>query len=126
MTAAERIRALWDSFASGTGLAALDQLGDDCEWVTSPEFPDAPARGGRAMRAYLERLAHDGVRLEPTLHSCEPVGDHVVVGGRMRVVSRNLLSDSPLFWLYRMRAGRVARVETYASRRAALDAAAAR
>ena len=78
------------------------------------------------MRAYLERVAHDGVRVEPTLHGCEEVGGQVVVGGRMRVVSPNVLSDSPLFWLYRMRAGRVARVETYASRRAALDAAAAR
>ena len=122
MTAAEQVRALWDAFAS-RGLATLDRLDDECEWDATPEFPDAPARGGREMRAYLERLAQDGVRVEPTLHTCEEIGDHVVVGGRMRVVSPTVLSDSPLFWLYRIRGGRVCRIESYASRRAALDAA---
>ena len=128
MTAVEQVHALWDAYSSGGGLATLDQLDDECEWgPTPPDFPDASdVRGGRAMRAYLERLAQDGVRIEPTLHTCEAVGDNVIAAGRMRIVSPGVLSDSPLFWLYRMRDGRVARVESYASRRAALDAARAR
>ena len=127
MTAVEQVRALWMAFETGGALATIDQLDEDCEWVAPPDLPDAGAvRGGGAMRAYLERLARDGVRFEPTLHTCEAVGDHVVAGGRMRIVSPTVLSDSPLFWLYRMREGRVVRVESYTSRRAALDAARAR
>lgn len=126
MTPVEQVHALWAAFASGGALATLDHLDDDCEWLPAEGFPDARAiRGGAALHTYLEQLTDDGIEIEPTLHRCEAVGEHVVAAGRIRIVSPTALSDSPLFWLYRMRNGRVARVESYLSRRAALDAAAA-
>jgi ketosteroid isomerase-like protein len=127
MTAVERIHALWSAFRSGGVPAALAHVDEECEWIPGPELPRARAlRGAAEVRAYLERLADDGVRLEPSLHTCEEVGDGaVLVGGRMRVVSRASLSDSPLFWLYRLHGGRVVRVESYACRRDALAAAGA-
>ena len=127
MTPVEQVHALWAAFRAGGPLATLAQAGEDCEWLPPPDLPGADAvRSGSEMRAYLARLAREGVRVEPTLHTCEEVGEHVVAGGRMRIVSSTSLSDSPLFWLYRIRAGRVARVEPYASREAALAAASAR
>jgi ketosteroid isomerase-like protein len=125
MTPVEQVHAMWSAYASGGALAALDLVDDDCEWLPSPDFPGARAiRGQTALRAYAERLQVDGVRVEPTLRTCEAVGDEVVVvGGRLRIVSPRMLADSPHFWLYRMREGRVARVESYASQRDALAAA---
>jgi ketosteroid isomerase-like protein len=127
MTPVELVHAMWSAFAGGGALASLDLVDEDCEWLTPPDLPaHGEIRGGRAMRAYIERLEQDGIRVEPTLHTCEAVGDDVVIaGGRMRVVSPSVLSDSPHFWLYRLRGRRFTRIESYPSRRAALDAAGA-
>ncbi|MDQ3740861.1 MAG: nuclear transport factor 2 family protein [Actinomycetota bacterium] len=126
MTAVEHVHALWSTFETQGALARLSHVDEECEWVPSGEFPEArPIRGAAAMRAYLEQLTRDGVRFEPALHTCEAIGDRVVVGGRIRVVSSAALSDSPLFWVYRLRDERVVRIESYASRREALTAAAA-
>jgi ketosteroid isomerase-like protein len=126
MTAVEKVEALWYAFETQGPLAAVAHVDADCEWVPSPDFPDGRfIRGAAAMRSYLEQLSKEGVRFEPALHTCEAVGDHVIVGGRMRVVSSAALSDSPLFWVYRVRDERVVRIESYPSRRDALTAAAA-
>lgn len=119
---------MWSAFASGGALASLELVAEDCEWLPSPDFPDAAAvRGALAMREYLERLTEEGVRFEPTLHACEQVADDAVLAaGRMRIVSPSVLSDSPHFWLYRLRDGRVVRVEAYATRQDALNAAGSR
>lgn len=118
------MRALWTAFESRGVLAVLDHVHEDCEWVPSPGFADgASMRGTVSIRAYLDELLGDGVRIEPKLHSCEAVGQDVVVCGRLRVVSPAALSDSPLFWVYRLRDGQVVRVESYPSRRDALAAA---
>jgi ketosteroid isomerase-like protein len=125
MTSVDRVTALWSAFAAGGPLATLDHLHEDCEWVPSPDLPAASAiHGADAIRGLLERMRSDGVRIEPTLHSCEAIGDRVVVCGRMRIVSRAALSDSPLFWVYRLRDERVVRVEAYPCRRDALAATA--
>jgi ketosteroid isomerase-like protein len=118
------VHALWSAFEAGDALATLDHVHEDCEWVPSPAAPESESlRGTVTIRAYLEELIGDGVRLEPKLHSCEAVGDDVVVCGRLRVVSPAALADSPLFWVYRVRDEQVVRVESYASRRDALAAA---
>lgn len=125
MTPADQVHALWDAFEARGPLATLDHVHEECEWVPSPEFEVArPIHGAGAIRGYLEALHRDGVRIEPTLHSCEAAGEHVVVCGRMRIVSRATLSDSPLFWVYSVRDGRVIRVRSFASRRDAYAAAA--
>ena len=123
MTPVDHVNRFWSSFESRGALAALDLLDDDCEWIPSPEQRDQRIlRGTDEIRAYLRRLRDAGVRLEPALHTCEAVGEDVLVQGRLRVVSPGALSDSPLFWIYRLRGGRVVRVEAFASRRDALEA----
>jgi ketosteroid isomerase-like protein len=126
VSAVEQVHALWSAFATGGVLATLDHVDEDCEWIPSSDFPDArPIQGPAEMRAYIERLTRDGVRFEPTLHTCEPVDDDtVLVGGRMRIVSRASLTDSPLFWVYRTRDERVVRIEAFGCRREALRAVA--
>ena len=124
MTPADRVHALWDAFAIGGALATLDYVHEDFEWVPSPDVANGRAiHGASAIRGYLEGLQREGVRIEPTLHSCEAHGDLVVVCGRMRVVSRAALSDSPVFWVYEVRDEQVVRVAAYACRRDALAAA---
>ncbi|MDQ4124982.1 MAG: hypothetical protein M3134_05200 [Actinomycetota bacterium] len=127
MTGVEHVHALWSTFETQGPLATLAHVDDECEWVPSPDLPEGrPIRGAAAMRSYLEQLTRAGVRFEPALHTCEAVGDGaVLVGGRMRVVSSAALSDTPLFWVYRLEGERVVRIESYASRREALTAAAA-
>ena len=126
MSAVDQVAALWSAFESRGALATLEHVHEDCEWVPVDDFPGGrPIHGCLEIRGYLETLSRDGVRLEPTLHSCEEVGDGVVVCGRMRVVSSAALSDSPLFWVYRVRDEKVVRVESYACRRDALAATAA-
>ncbi len=127
MSPVDQVQALWTAFETQGPLETLRYVDDECEWVPSPDFPEsAPLHGAEAMRAYLQQLARKGVRFEPALHTCEPIGeDAVVVGGRIRVVSSAALSDSPLFWVYRLRQDRVVRIESYACRRDALTAAAA-
>lgn len=127
MSPVDQVQALWSAFETHGPFESLRYVDAECEWVPSADFPDGqPLRGTDAMRDYLHRLTRQGVRFEPALHTCEPVGEEaVVVGGRMRVVSSAALSDSPLFWVYRVRQDRVVRIESYASRRDALTAAAA-
>ncbi|HEX8086952.1 MAG TPA: hypothetical protein VF529_21900 [Solirubrobacteraceae bacterium] len=126
MSPVDRIQALWSVYKSAGPLATIEQLPDDCEWIPPADLRGGEVvRGAHEIRAYLERLEHDGVRVEPSLHSYEQLSEHVVlVGGRMRVVSRAALSDSPLYWLCRMRDDRVVRIESYACRGDALSAAA--
>ena len=125
MTAVQQIHALWSAFETAGPFAALPYVDAECEWIPSEDLPGAqPLHGTEAMRSYVERLSGDGVRIEPALHTCEALADDtVLVGGRLRVVSRASLSDSPLFWLYRVRDGRIVRIESYATRNGALAAA---
>lgn len=124
MTPVEHVHALWRAFARAGPLASLEHVDADCEWIPPPELPgSAPVRGANAIRAYVERLIEAGVDLEPAMHTCEQVGEDVLVAGRMRVVSRAALSDSPHFWLCRLRGGRVVRIESYGCRTDALSAA---
>lgn len=127
MTAEQQIHALWAAFETSGPGAAFGYMDPECEWVPSAELAEGvPLRGADAMRGYLERLSGEGVRIEPALHTCEELAeDTVLVGGRMRIVSRASLSDSPLFWLYRIRGKRIVRIESYPSRGSALAAAAA-
>ena len=126
MSSVTEVQALWSVYETRGPLATLDRLPEDCEWVPPSELPSAgPIRGAAEMRAYLARLEDDGVRLEHSVHTCEELDEHVVlVGGRMRVVAKAALFDSPLFWLCRMRDERIVRIESYACRRDALSAAA--
>jgi ketosteroid isomerase-like protein len=125
MTAVDRVNALWNALEARGPLATLDHVHEECEWVPAPDVAAAkPIHGAGAIRGHLEALDREGVRIEPTLHSCEAAGDNVVVCGRMRIVSRATLSDSPLFWVYRVREGRVIRIEAFACRRDAYAAAA--
>ena len=126
MSALDQVQALWSVYRSRGMLASLDHVDEHCEWIPPPSLADGrPIQGAAQMRRYIERLETNGVRFEPVLHTCEEVGDGVVVaGGRMRVVSEAALSDSPLYWVYRVEGERLVRIESYPCRSDALAAAA--
>ena len=126
MAALDRVQALWSTYRTRGMLASLDWIDEECEWVPSPSLRGGePIQGASKMREYLERLERSGIRFEPVLHTFEQVAEDVVVAaGRMRVVSNAALSDSPLFWVYRVRGERLVRIESYPCRSEALAAAA--
>ena len=127
MSPLHRIQALWSVYEALGPFATIEQLPEECEWVPPPDLPDAEIiRGPQEIGAYLQRLGREGVRLEPAMHTCEALDEHLVlVGGRIRVVANAAMTDSPLDWLCRMRGDRVVRIESYACRDEALTAAAA-
>lgn len=126
VTPADRIQALWELYQRSGPSATLPHLAADCEWTPSADLPPAGTiRGAGEIMAYLERLDRDGVRVESTMNTCEAFDEEtVVVGGRVRVVSKAALSDAPLYWVCRLRDGLVARIESYPCRSDALGAVA--
>jgi ketosteroid isomerase-like protein len=66
--------------------------------------------GADDVLAYLRRQRAGDSRTEVVAHRYECDGDDVVVHGRLRVLGRGSLSDSPASWRVTVRDGRVARI----------------
>ena len=120
----EIVRALFEQTAAGDR-SAFGRLGDDFEFVSSPELPDAGAYRGDAAREFIRAWAasfeHFTVRATEILDA----GDAVVVGVHMR----GRPSDADAFvegqwWqIVTIRDGVVRRIETFAERQLALRSA---
>jgi ketosteroid isomerase-like protein len=121
----ESVRRLWDAYEHGGFAAGVGALGEDVVWV--PGAAEGELRGAAEIRAHLERLRAEGVRLEAEPQRFEVLGDGrvVVVSGSMRVIRPTGLADSPVHWVYRGDGdGRIVRIESYGSRDEAYAAAA--
>ena len=102
--------------------AVLDEVAEDV--VFDPGGGrDRVLYGREQVSAYLDRLEERGVRLRPRSFSFDALGDQVVVSGGLRTTGPRGLVDRQVAWLYGVRAGRVASVESFGSRAEALRAA---
>jgi hypothetical protein len=79
--------------------------------------------GHDELRAFFRGLEGEGVSQEARAASFEPVGDCVLVTGSLRQHSARGLEDRQLFWLYRLRDGRLVSAESFTSRAEALASA---
>ena len=123
MNSVEHVHTLWDVFEARGIPALLEHVHEDFEIHGPPELPGAEdIHGVEAVLDWVEDLRVEGVRFEPVRHRFSAVGDRVVVSGRLRVVTRGALTDSPAFYVYRLRDDRVARVDAYDSLGEALTA----
>jgi ketosteroid isomerase-like protein len=73
-------------------------------------------RSREDVRGYLERQLSGERRAEVTCSRIVEHGDQVLVEGRLRLLTRRGLSDSPAVWVFRVREGLIAEVRPFDSR----------
>ena len=123
----EVVRAIWTAFLAGGFPDGL--FADDVEWHTAPDLPDSgadaePVRGPEGIRQMLasgwETVDEPWLKVDQLL-DC---GDQILVtwrgGGTSRVGRVPEWHESHL---YRVREGRVQRVQEYRTKPEALEAA---
>ena len=83
-------------------------------------------RGHRGLRRYLRDLADAWSEYETQIHSLRPLGEHVLMDGRIRATGRSsgLEVDLEMSWLHSFQDGKYARLRTFFDPAAALAAAA--
>jgi ketosteroid isomerase-like protein len=121
----ETVRAIFDLTARGDFSRWVDEVADDFVFVTSPDIPDAGTYRGKAARDWITAWVEsfEGHAMEASdfidagdkvffalLQRGRPRGSQVAVQGRWWVVTT-------------FREGAVARVEVFAGRVEALEAA---
>jgi ketosteroid isomerase-like protein len=120
----EIVRAFYEQFARGD-FSALAELGDDFEFVTSPELPDAGAYRGEAalgwMRTWVESF--DQLTMEAT--EIIDAGDKVVVGlfQRGRPHGSKTAVEGRWWQVVTLQGGDVVGAQTFPERAPALEAA---
>jgi anti-sigma B factor antagonist len=117
----EVVRTLWEAHATGGLDAALDAAGEDVVW--QPHVTGGRVfRGTAELRAALDALIADGTSFEAELHGIEEHEGVVLASGTLRLHRNGTAHESPLYWAYHFRNGRLWRQSTHASRQDALDA----
>ena len=120
----EVMQAAFERFAHGD-FSPIEALGDDFEFVSGPEVPEAGTYRGKEARRWLRGwvATFEGMTLEAT--ECLDAGDKVVLG----TTARGRPAGSPAsveerWWLISTLRGReVVRVEAFPERAEALEAA---
>jgi ketosteroid isomerase-like protein len=114
-------RQLFDRFRRGDIESAVSLLAPDVE--ARPRIGRATVLNGRdeVVEWWGEVTRVDGdVEVRPL--QFEGHGDHVIVRGYLRQRSGRTLAESQVYWLYEIREGLVARMESHPSRASALAA----
>ena len=120
----ESVRALYEQFSRGD-FSAIERLGDDFEFVTSPDVPDAGTYRGDAARRWLRTWvgSFEQLVIEPTVFV--DAGDKVAV----EIVQRGRPRDSTAqveghwWFVHTLRDGSPVRTEGFPDRAHALEAA---
>jgi SAM-dependent methyltransferase/ketosteroid isomerase-like protein len=119
----DTVRGVYGAF--GRGEFPADVFHEDAEWHTDPALPRPMAHYGRAeVAAYFERFigAWHALHAEPVEVVARP-SEQVLALIRMGPAIEGL--DPAVAHLWTLRQGRVARVEVFGNRDAAIDAAVA-
>jgi len=121
----ELVRSIYAAWGSGD--LALDRFDPEISMVEADALPGggASARGLDAVRHYIESFATywDEIRIEPQEYI--EVGDHVVVVARLAGRGKKSGVEVSRVWAYvwTLRENKALRMEGYASRDEALQAA---
>jgi len=105
----EVVRRLFEARRLGDVRSALALMHDDISALSVADGREY--HGVEEVRAAFLEPGADGRRVEVDAHRLHAHGDDVVVHGRIRVVERGSLVDSPAAWRFPVREGRVSRIE---------------
>src|SRR4051794_34635992 len=101
------VERLWDALQRG-GVDALVALTDESVVWRPFAAGGRTLRGHRDLRAHFARLQREGVSHRAHPYAFEALGAScVLVAGALRVQTQQGLEDRQLFWLYRVRDGRL-------------------
>jgi ketosteroid isomerase-like protein len=121
----EAMRAAFEQLSRGDFSAAFEAVTDDFEFVTAPEMPDAGTYRGQEARDWIRAYiaSFDGFTQDAT--EITDAGDKLLVAVIQRGRPRG--SDMPVesrWWqVTTFRSGSVIRIEMFAERAQALEAA---
>jgi hypothetical protein len=100
------VLAMWDDYDRDGLPGILGWAADDAEW--------RPYSAGRSVfrttaeyRAYLEESLARGVRVDSIRLGIWSQGEIVAVRGRLRVRQGGIVDDSRMYWVHRVRDGKV-------------------
>lgn len=118
----ELVRRMWNAFSDEGLVGILAFAAPDARW-------EPYSAGGRVFettaeyRSYIEEMLSREEIVEPTLSEVKVRGDHVLVTGRMRLRGPSGLHDTNLYWVHRIRDGRVVFTASFLTVEEALAAA---
>jgi ketosteroid isomerase-like protein len=114
-------RRLLEAFSKGETHAVEAVL--DADVKARPAIDGGPVLEGRgAVMAWWADVTRRGTELEARPLEFELHGEFVVVRGYLRHHDGRTLAENQVFWLYEVRDGLIARMESHPSRSAALEA----
>jgi ketosteroid isomerase-like protein len=114
-------RQLFAWFADNDVQRLTSALAPDVE--ARPSIHGAPVlRGREAVGAWWRSAVGTGNSLEVRPLEFEPHGDCVLVRGYLRHHHARTLSENQVHWLFEIRDGQIARMESHPTRQSALDA----
>jgi ketosteroid isomerase-like protein len=113
---------MFGAWAAGDLQGMIRCVHSDLEWHAAAD--GRLYRGHEGVREFFERH-HDGEKLEaPLQRSSQVRSGRVLAVGRLRTQRPGRgLADSPGIWLFHLRDGKIARIDSFASERDALEAA---
>jgi ketosteroid isomerase-like protein len=118
------VRALYEQFGRGD-FSAIERFGDDFEFVTSPDVPDAGTYRGEAARRWVRAWvgSFEQLRVEPmtVLDAGDKVAVEVVQRGRPRDSTTDV--EGRWWFVHTLRDGTPVRTEGFPDRAQALQAA---
>jgi uncharacterized protein len=121
----ELVRRIYDRWSRGDFSVGTDLMAPDFEWQQYAEAVEPGSHRGAAVGGALEKIfeVYGDFRIEP--EEVLDAGDKVVVLGRSRGTARGsgMELDQRFAFVWTVRDGKLARIEVYADRRDALEAA---
>lgn len=122
----EIVRRMFAAFAERDLAAMLTTMDEDVEFLpvtANLTTGGVPYRGHGGIARYLEDVEQVWPRLRIYPEDLRPVGEAVVVIGRVHARGGGMIIDRPTGWVFNMRAGRIVRGCVYGTPAEALDAA---
>jgi ketosteroid isomerase-like protein len=120
----EAVRAAYERFARGD-FSPFEDLGEDFEFVTSPELPDAGTYRGEAairwMKAWVDSFDQLTIEATELIDAGEVVVVALLQRGRPR--GSQTVVEGRWWQTVTLRGGEIARTESFPERAQALEAA---
>ena len=121
----EAVRAAFEQFSRGDFSAAFEAVTDDFEFVAAPEMPDAGTYRGQEARDWIRAYiaSFDGFTQEATeiIDGGDKLLIRIIQHGRPR--GSDMPVESRWWQVTTFRSGSVTRIEMFAERAQALEAA---